>query len=40
MNQEEVEEFEEIKMIKAEIWICPKCDDFRMHWYWTCECLW
>jgi RNA polymerase subunit RPABC4/transcription elongation factor Spt4 len=26
-------------MIRAEIWICPNCDDFRFHENWVCDCV-
>ena len=27
-----------MSMIRAEIWICPKCDDFRIGHDWVCDC--
>mgnify|MGYP003132172380 CR=1 len=26
-------------MIRAEIWICPNCYDFRFHKKWVCDCV-
>jgi len=28
-----------MSLIKAEIWLCPNCDDFRFHDNWVCDCV-
>ena len=28
-----------MSMVRAEIWICPKCDDFRFRHDWVCDCV-
>ena len=28
------------EMIRADIYICPRCDDFRIDdWEWLCDCV-